>query len=175
MKALILALFLIPAFAQADVSVPRAKQYLYTTYDVSVLGGATIPLGQNIINLGATMPAGSVISDVWVYINTQFAATGTESLALQCAGNQDLMAFTPLKNVAPDRYFVSRVLGNTFNDSAPLLPASPVNINASQGYGTVPVASNANGCNVSVEINGLSGYTPYTAGKLTAIIEYFRL
>lgn len=169
MKALIFALLFLPVLAQADVSVPRSKQYLWTTYDVSVLGGVSVPGSQNAINLGATMPAGAIITDVWIYINTQFAASGTESLALQCAGTQDLMAFTSVKNLAADRMLTSRMLGNTFNGGAALVPASPTALNFSQGFGSIPAD-----CNMSAVIQGTSGFTPYTAGKLTAVVEYFR-
>ena len=179
MKALILALFLIPMLpmmAEADVSVPRAKQYAQAVFDVSVLGGATVPGTQNIINLGTVLPAGIVITDAWVYINTAFAATGTESIAIQCAGNQDILNFTSIKNLAADRMLASRMLGNTFNGSSSLIPSSPTSLNFGQGYGSVPATgSTVNGCPVSVEIQGLSSYTPYTSGKLTTIIEYFKL
>ena len=178
MKALISLILFLPSLAMADVSVPRAKQYAYAVYDVSLVGGATVVGGQNIIPLNVQLPAGIVITDEWVYINTQFAAAGNESIALQCSGNQDLMSFTTVKNIAADRMLASRVLGNTFNGGAALLPASPTNLNFSQGFGSVPVASSANGCQVSVEIQGVgspNNFTPYTAGKLTAIIEYFKL
>lgn len=178
MKALILALFFVPILSYADVSVPRGKQYAYAIYDVSLEGGATVVGGQNIIPLNVQLPAGIIITDEWVYINTQFAASGNESLAIQCSGNQDLMAFTTLKNIAADRVLGSRMLGNTFNGGAALLPASPTNLNFSQGFGSVPVASSANGCQVSVEIQGVgspNNFTPYTSGKFTAIIEYFKL
>lgn len=168
MKALIAALFLLPSLAHADVSVPRAKQYLWTTYDVSVLGGQTA-VPSNVINLGASLPAGAIIDRVYVYINTQFAAAGAESLALQCAGTRDLMDYVAMKNTAADRMLSAGISGSSFNDSASLVPPSPTVINVSQGFGSVP-----SDCAVSAVLRGDAGQTAYTAGKLTAIVEYFR-
>jgi hypothetical protein len=164
MKRLISLLLFLPTLAFADVSVPRAKQYAWTQYDVAVLGGASTPK-----NLGLTLPAGAIITDVWVYINTQYASAGTESLGLQCAGTLDLMAYTPMSAVPADRIFASRMLGNTFNGSAAPIPASPTNLNFSQGFGSVPTA-----CNVTAVVRSDSGYNPYTAGNATFIIEYFK-
>ncbi len=173
MKALISLLLFLPTLAFADVSVPRAKQYAWTTYDVSVMGGASTPGGQNSIATGLVIPAGGIITDIWIYINTQFAATGTESLGLACGqGNApapDLMAFTPVKNISADRILASRMLGNTFTGGAALLPPVPTALNFSQGFGSIPTD-----CTVYAVIQGTSGFTPYTAGKLTAIVEYFR-
>lgn len=165
MKALIaLALFL-PTLALADVSVPRAKQYAYTVYDVSTDGGASVSHTQNLV-----MPANAIITNVWVYINTQFAASGTESLGISCVGSQDIMAYSSIKNIVKDRMLSGRLSGDIGTGAAAPIPASPTALNLSQGFNSIPSA-----CNVTVDVRGASGYTPYTAGKLTAIIEYFRL
>ena len=175
MKALISLLLFLPSLAFADVSVPRAKQYAWTVYDTAVLGGASVPGSQNPISLGLALPAGIVITDVWVYINTAFAATGTESLGLACvnsgiANQPDLMAFTSVKNLPANNILLGRMAGGTFVGAGPAISSVPAALNFNQGFGTVP-----NGCNVSAVIQGLPTYTPYTAGKLTAIIEYFKL
>lgn len=169
MKALISLLLFLPCLAFADVSVPRSKQYAAVVYDVSVLGGATA-VPSNAINLGASLPAGAIITDFYVYINTQFASSGSESLAIQCAGTRDLMDYTSIKNVAADRLLASRVAEYTFNGASSLVPtgvASPLNF--AQGFGSVP-----SGCNLTAVLRGDAGQTAYTAGKLTAIVEYFR-
>lgn len=165
MKALLLALFFLPYLAHADVSVPRAKQYAWFDYSVSRDGGSSVP---HPINL--SVPAGSIITGVWVYINTQFAASGTESLGLSCIGSQDIMAYSSIKNTAADRMLSGVIATGSFTGAAAPIPASPTALNLSQGFGSVP-----NDCGMIVNVRGDSGYTPYTSGKLTGIIEYFRL
>lgn len=163
MKSLFLALLFLPTLAFADLSVPRAKQYAWTQYDVAVLGGASTTK-----NLGLSLPAGAIITDVWVYINTQYASAGTESLGLQCAGTLDLMAYTPMTSHAADRMMSARLSGSSSTGAGAPIPASPTVLNLSQGYNSVPSA-----CNVSAVVRSDSGYNPYTAGKATFIIEYF--
>lgn len=177
MKALIALLLFLPTLSFADVSVPRAKQYAWTTYDVSVLGGNSVAGTQNPINLGLALPSGIVITDVWVYINTSFSApgVGSNSLGLACVSsgvnNQpDLMAFTAIGAVPANNIYEGRMTGGTYVGAGPLISSVPTALNFNQGYGSVP-----NGCNVKAVIQGQSGFLPYTAGKLTAIIEYFKL
>lgn len=166
MKALVcLIAFLVPLAASADVSVPRAKQYAWFNYDVSRDGGQSVSHA-----IGLALPAGALITNTWVYINTQFAASGSESLGISCVGSQDIMAYSSVKNTAADRLLSARVSGDTYVGAASLIPASPTVLNFSQGFGSVPA-----GCNVSIDVKSSSGFTPYTAGKLTGIIEYFRL
>lgn len=164
MLSLILSLFLaVPSYA--DVSVPRAKQYLWSVYDVAGEGGASTAHP-----LGVSVPAGAIITNAWVYINTQFAASGTESLGISCLGSQNIMAYNTVKNVAKDRMFSAQVSSSDYTGAAALIPeaASPLDINA--GYVSVPAA-----CGLTVDVRGDSGYTPYTSGKLTIILEYFKL
>jgi hypothetical protein len=165
MFKMISLLLLLTAPAFADVSVPRAKQYAWTKYDVAVIGGESVPHAS-----GLSLPAGAIITNVWFYINTQFAATGTESLGISCVGSQDIMAYTPLKTTSQDRLLSGNVSGSSFTGAAAPIPATPTVLNFSQGYGSVP-----NACNVTFDVRGASGYTPYTAGAGTAIIEYFKL
>lgn len=164
MKALFFALFLFPLFAQADLSVPRSKQYAWSVYDVSVLGGSSTSHP-----LGLTLPGGAVVTDVWVYINTVFAASGTESLALQCAGTTDLMAYNSVKNLAVNNMLGGRLAGTASANSAVIGSNGGGNAVALVGFGSIP-----SDCSVSAIVRGDSGYTPYTAGKATFIIEYFR-
>lgn len=165
MKALLLVLALLPSFAFADVSVPRAKQYLWTVYDVSRDGGQSTAHA-----LGAYMPAGAIITDSYMYINTQFAASGTESLAFQCAGTDDLMDFNTVKSVTADKVYQSH-LGNTqigVGGSAGFIGQGQSAIALNAGVGSIPTS-----CEVNAIVRSASGYTPYTAGKATLIVEYF--
>lgn len=170
MKALLLLLALVvPVFGYADVSIPRAKQYAWSVYDTAVLGGQSVAHP-----LGLTLPAGAIITDMWVYINTQFASSGTESLAFQCAGTRDLMAYNSVKNIAKDRVLTAQQALIAMNGGSATsfigTTASGEAVNLSQGFGSIPTA-----CGVSAVVRGDSGYTPYTAGKATLIIEYFKL
>ena len=80
------------------------------------------------------------------------------------------MAYAPMKALAPDRMYMGLVSGSTFDGSAAPIPNAATALNVSQGYGSVP-----SDCNVQVDVRGDSGYTPYTAGKITGIVEFFRL
>lgn len=166
MKALISFLLFFPCLAFADVSVPRAKQYAYTTWDMAAQGGSSTAHAT-----GLTLPAGAVISDVWVYINTSFSASGpSSSLGISCGGSQNLMAYTNVSGVAPDRLYLGQATGATFNGAAAPIPLNTAALNFSQGFGSVPSA-----CNVTFDVNSSAGYTPFTAGKATLWVEYFRL
>lgn len=166
MRKLILALCLfLPILAHADVSVPRAKQYAWFEYSVARDGGASVSRP-----IGLKLPAGAIITNVWMYINTQFAASGTESLGVSCVGSQDIMAYTSVKNIAKDRILSGNISGSVFTGAAAPIPASPTTLDFSQGYGSIPSA-----CNVTIDVRGASGYTPYTNGVATGIIEFFRL
>lgn len=169
MKTLLLVLSLIPNFAFADASVPRAKQYLSAIYDVAIAGGSSVSH-----NLGMQLPAGAIITNSWLYINTQFAASGTESLAFQCAGTNDLMAYNSVKNVFKDRVFQGNLGATLFGvggSNAVIGENANANVIAlNAGYGSVVSA-----CAVKAVVRGDVGYTPYTAGKATLIVEYFKL
>lgn len=165
MKALISLLLFLPSLAFADVSIPRAMQYGWTTYDVSRDGGASVAH-----TIGLTLPAGAIVTRTWVYINTQFAASGTESLGISCGGSQNIMAYSSVKNVAADRMLSGVIATGSMVGATAPLPASPTVLNLSQGFNSVP-----SDCSVSFDVQSTSGFTPYTAGKATLITEFFRL
>lgn len=165
LKFLIPLLFLAQV-AMADVSVPRSKQYAWFVYDTSTSGGGSVAHA-----MGLTLPGPAVITNVWVYINTQFAASGTESLGVSCLGSQDVMAYAPIKSIAADRLLAGSISGTAFTGAAAPIPATPTTLNLSQGFASVPTSA---GCDVIVNVRGDAGYTPYTAGKLTGIVEYFK-
>lgn len=164
MKAILVLALLLPSIAFADVSIPRSKQYAYTKYDVAVSGGQSTPH-----SMGLKLLAGSVLTNVWVYINTKFAASGTESLAIQCAGTRDIVAYMPMTGLA-----VNSIFGGTVGISAPAGGAvvGPVAYQSAvefAGFGSIP-----SDCQVVAVVRGDSGYTPYTAGSADIVIEYFR-
>lgn len=164
MKALLLALFLIPGFAKADVSVPRSKQYLRTVFDVA--GGGNI--GQH--NLGVNMPAGAILTNAWAYINTQFASSGSESLGFGCAGTNEIMALNSVKNI-PAATVLSSLLGSVqpgVGGNGAFIGQNIVANGGSflydGGFGSTPTS-----CQVYATVSGGN----YSAGKATLIVEYF--
>lgn len=166
MKQVFTLLFALFSFAaQADVSVPRSKQYLWSVYNVATSGGQSTAH-----SLGVSVPAGAIITNAYVYINTQFAASGTESLGISCLGSQDIMAYNTVKNVLADRMFQSDLGTATYTGAGAPISAIATALNLSQGFGSVPSA-----CGLVVNVRGNSGDTPYTAGKATIILEYFKL
>lgn len=161
-KFLLLFFITLPAFA--SVSVPRSKQYVWSVYDVAVSGGQSVPHP-----LGVSVPGSAIMTNAWVYINTQFAAAGTESLGISCLGSQNIMFYNTVKNVPKDRMFSANLSGSTYTGAGALIPENASALNLSQGFTSVPVP-----CELTVNVRGDSGYTPYTAGKATIILEYFR-
>ncbi len=167
MKTLILALLLLAPAARADISVPRAMQYGQTIYDVSVNGGGSVAHPS-----GLVMPGGAVLTGAWVYINTQFAASGTESLGISCAGSQDILAFVSIKNIAQQKMLQAQAGVTSQGNTA----GSYIGANAAalavddSAIGSIP-----SDCEVVFNVRSGAGFTPYTQGKLTTVLEFFRL
>lgn len=163
-KILLLAisLFFATNAAHATLSVGLSKKYARAIYDVSLNGGSSTSH-----LLDVQIPAGSVITDFYVYINTAFTDSGTGSLAIQCAGTRDLMDWQDITSASINGFFASRRAQNTFNGSSTTAIVDPTAAVA-VGIGSVPTA-----CNVAAVVRSDSGYVPLTAGKLTAVIEYF--
>jgi hypothetical protein len=166
MRKFLLPFLLIANFAHADVSVPRAKQYLWTQLDATLNGA------QGTHNMGVYLPAGAIITDAYLYINTQFASSGTDSLAFGCSSTTDLMAYNSVKNVALNKAYQahsgSAQLGVTGSGSYIGEVASAGLLDFSLGYGSIPTA-----CQVTATVRTGGGFTPYTAGNATFIVEYF--
>lgn len=162
---LIAAVFLIPCIAFADVSVPRSKQYLWTVYDVATSGGESVTK-----NLGVSLPGGAIVTDTWVYINTPFAASGNESLALQCGGTRNLMAYNGMKLIPVNSALQAHLGLSLLGSGAMITEGASVQSVLNLGN----VASVPADCAMQAVIRGDAGFTPYTAGKATVIIEYFR-
>lgn len=143
-----------------------AKKIARIEYDVSVDGGGSAPSTHS---LGVTLPAGAVITSLLVYVNTQFAGGAqSESVALQCnAGNRDLMDWQDIGALDANSVLF-----------AGLVPTAYVASQVMKGGATptpeqVAVVSIPTACEVKALVRDSAGYTPYTAGKFTAIIEYF--
>lgn len=159
----VMLLMSLPAFA--DVSVPRAKSYAWTSYDVSRDGGGSVSHAT-----GLTLAGGSIVTDVWLYINTAFTDSGTGSFGIQCAGTLDIMGYTDI--TALSKYdLVGRHLGPTAFGSG--------NIISSGALGAIPMSvqngSIPSDCAVTVVVRGDSGFVPLTAGVATLVLEYFKL
>jgi hypothetical protein len=159
----IFVLFLSSNMAHATLSVGLAKKYARAVYDVSLNGGASTSH-----DLNAQLPAGAVITDFYVYINTAFTDSGTGSLAIQCSGTRDLLDWQDITAASVNYFYGSRRAQNTFNGSSTtMVPESTSAV--AVGIGSVPSP-----CNVTAVVRSSSGYVPLTAGKLTAVIEYFQ-
>ncbi len=148
-----------------------ARKQARFVYDVSVDGGASTAD----IDLGVTIPAGAVITKLIVYINTAFTDSGTGSLALQCAGSQDLLGYVDITQFA-----MNTLLVGNYEDSQTNALASKVLIPGSAALGAQPTsiaASNINSvvsaCTIEAVVRGDAGYVPLTGGKLTGVAEYF--
>lgn len=142
-----------------------AKKYVEATYDVAVDGG-----GSTSHDLGVDLPAGAIITAMYVYINTAFTkfggGTGVASVALQCSGTRDLMSYQNISAYAATSYWAQIMAGFTGYTGGVLIPQRAA---TSDNVASVPTA-----CNVTAVVRGDSGYEPYSAGKFTAIIEYFK-
>lgn len=159
---LTLSLFLVPV-AKADLSVGLAKKYARVIYDVSLNGGGSVSH-----DLDAQLPAGAVITDLWVYINEAFTDSGTGSIALQCAGTRDLMDWQDITLYSVNQIYKARASSDSYTSaSTSMLTAGSTATNA--GIASVPSA-----CNVTAVVRGDSGYVPLTDGKLTTLLEYFQ-
>ncbi len=165
MFKLLSLLFLVSPMAHADVSVPRAKQYLWSVYDVAQQGGASTAHP-----LGVSVPAGALITNAWLYINTQFAASGTESIGISCLGSQNVMAYNSIKNVAKDRLFSAGISDSVYTGAAALIPEGAVPLAINAGFASTPAA-----CGLTIDVRGDATYTPYSSGKATVILEFFKL
>lgn len=170
MKKFLLVLvlpFLITLPAHADLSVGVSKKYARAVYSVSLNGGSSTSHALN-----AQLPAGAVITDLYVYINEKFenstvsSANSVSSVALQCVGTRDLMEYQDLVQELKNDMYAAKVTETAYGASQMIpisQPASPA------GIASVP-----SNCQVTAVVRGDSGFVPYTSGKLTAIIEYFQ-
>lgn len=164
---LLLATALFSTSAHADLSVGLSKKYALAVYDVSLNGGQSTSH-----DLNATIPSGSTITDVFVYINKAFTdGGGSSSVGFQCVGTNDLMGWNDLTVVSKNSIIGRQLTPTVFANAGSLIienaTGTAVSL-ATLGTGTVPSA-----CQVKAVVRSSSGYVPLTAGKASLVIEYF--
>lgn len=145
-----------------------ARKYARAVYNVLFDGGSS---GSE-INLGVQLPAGAVVQQIFVYINTAFTLAGggaaTNSLALQCAGTRELIGYFNIKAIPADygaQYSVSGDARLQQFSSGSFIPVS-------SDDKFVQVASVPTACNLTVVIRGSSGDEAFATGKASFIVEY---
>jgi hypothetical protein len=148
-----------------------AQKQARFVYDVSVDGGSSAAD----IDLGVSIPAGAVNTKLIIYINTKFVDSGTGSLAIQCAGSQDILGYVDIT-----QFEMNTMIIGDYEDANTNAPLSKVLIPGAVAAGAQPtsvVVSNVNSvvsaCSIEAKVRNDAGYVDLTAGKLTGIVEYF--
>lgn len=134
-------------------------------YDYSVYGGDSTAD----IDLGVDLPANAVVTKLFLYVNDRFTDSGTGSLQLYCESAEDLMAYRDMTVYANDAALFAGITYTAANSGG---------AGAIIGTGVSSVTtynSIASSCSVKARVRGDSGYVPLTGGKLTGVIEYFKL
>lgn len=143
-----------------------AKKIAVASFDVAVDGGSSTATK----DLGIDLPANSIITDVYVYVNTAFTkaggGAGVASLAFQCAGTRDLMEYQNISALAAGNMY-SRRRGTVALGSGAAIGTGA----ALESYNSGSVAT---ACSVTAVVRGDSGYEAYTAGKSMLVIEYLK-
>lgn len=148
--------------ANADVGPTRfQKEYAKVVYDFTVDGGS-VGSHPSIV----TLPAGVLVTNVMVYVNTGFTSSGSSSVGIGCAGTNDLFAFHDLTTVAVDNYYAAALTATAFNQGNSLLNFNAPAVHSDNGKST------PSDCTVTTVVD--PNKNALTAGKLTAIIEFFR-
>lgn len=136
-----------------------ARKMARFQYDVAVDGGSS-----TVHSSGVIIPAGAVITDVLVYINTAFTDSGAGSVRINCANNGDIMAYKDLTAYSINSLFYGGI--------SPSSPAGSAMISA--GAANVSGATSiTSACTLKTEVRSDAGYVPQTAGKMTVVVEYF--
>lgn len=145
-----------------------AKKYARVTYQPSVDGGDSASTN----GLGVFLPAGALITDIIVYVNTNFDGVGGGtkggSVALQCSGTRDLMEYHDMEAWATPKY-LARMLGHAaaigFGAGSLIAAQQTATI---QGIGS----SVSSRCEIKAVVRGDSGDEALSSGLLTAFIGY---
>lgn len=144
-----------------------ARKMARFEYDVSLDGGASSPSTKS---LGVTLPANAVVTSLLLYVNTTFSdGAQVESLAIQCnADKRDLMDWVDIGSLDANSIIFGGI-SPTAASALALIP-SPALLTGVEKSGAVSIPT---ACEIKALVRGDSGYTPYTAGKLTGVVEYF--
>lgn len=135
------------ASSQALDGGALSQLYARVTYDVAVDGvNSNTPIG-----LGVYLPAKAVVTKVLYYIDTQFVDDGTGSNGLQCEDGNNLIAQIDMTSFA--------VGAPKLGVPAPATPTVTDGIAAQ--------------CEITVTQSNCVNCRLPSAGKLTAIVEYF--
>lgn len=145
-----------------------ARKYAKAVYDVSLDGGSSTANK----SLGVYLPAGAVITGIYLYTNTAFTAAGggagVNSLAFQCSGTRDLVGYQKATALNADSLLARVASATAFDWASAAAVMGPSKDNAEVQVPSVPSA-----CQITAVVRGDSGYEAYTAGKATLIVEYF--
>ena len=107
------------------------------------------------VGLSKFLPANSIVTEIYLHIETRFVDTGSQTFALACEDSTNLMAAADITEFV-DGTIVTVNFGN------------PIATATGQSLSSSTAQAIAGGC----EINGVySGAA--SAGKLTAVIKYF--
>lgn len=150
-------------------NVAIARKYAKAVYDVGAQGGASVPHALNVV-----LPAGAVIQAIQIYINTKFTQGTFGSVALQCAGTNDLMDWQDLSTIGQDFMMKRSFPGANFGTNGSIIPTGQAWTHVDSGA-SIPTACTVTAIVRSLPIGGgqINGGSAQTAGKFTAIIDYF--
>lgn len=143
----------------AAEGVGIARKYAKAVYDVAVDGGSSIPH-----SLGVVLPAGAIVTKTYVYINTAFTDGGTGSVRLDCIGAGDLMAYLDMTSFSANNLLVGQTVGATAASNSMILLSATANTS----FNSVTSA-----CTITAQVRSDLGFVAQSAGKFTAIVEYF--
>lgn len=159
---------------QVNAAAGISRLYAKAVYDVAVQGGSSTAH-----SLGVVLPAGAVLTGLYVYINTAFTQTGAGSVSLQCAGTNDLMDWQDL-TVSPQNGMLARRFGPTlyatslFGTNGSLVNTGAVFTPVNSGASIVSACTvNAVVRSAAISQGNTNGGNAQTAGKFTSILEYF--
>lgn len=148
-----------PAVHKRFLEVEREK-IQKVVYDISVDSTSGSAVG-----LSAYLPANSIITKVFMVIETQFIDDGSGTVALHCEDSANILSATDISGFATDTamivypYDIDRDTTTAFSTST------------AASFATNSAQSIAAGCEISATYGGA---TP-SAGKLTALIYYLTL
>lgn len=154
---------------QTAAAAQISRLYAKAVYDVANQGGASVAHP-----LGVVLPAGAVIESALVYVNTAFTQGTFGSVALQCAGVNDIMDWQDLSLAPKDSMHKQSFPGSNFGTNGSVIPTGAAWVSVNSGA-SIPAACTINAIVRSLPIPGgqTNGGTAQTAGKLTVILDYF--